>query len=269
MTDETLLVTALSVASTGSAGLSVSATAAGPLPRAQGSMVLACNALVLPALAWLLQDTVGLGLAGIALVMAAAAPGGSTGPLMSVLAGGDPATAARLFASATLVGMTGSLAATLSIDGDFTKLVAALGFVVVASVCPLALGVVLRAQRPSWARRLARPLTVISVVLLVATVLLFCVRHGADVTGTELGWISVVVVASFTPALLVRGRQRRLAVAQVSATRNLTLALLVLTALDVEPRATGALFGYGLVMYVATAAVALVARWTAPKECPA
>jgi hypothetical protein len=52
-------------------------------------------------------------------------------------------------------------------------------------------------------------------------------------------------------------------VAQVSATRNLTLALLVLAALDPGPRATIAVLGYGLVMYVATGAVAVVARWRA------
>jgi BASS family bile acid:Na+ symporter len=265
MTDEQILVTALSIASTLSVGLSVDpAAGAGRLARGPFAAVLALNVLALPIVAWVLHGTLGLGLAGAGLLVAAAAPGGSTGPLLAVVAGGDAATAARLFASATVVGTAGALVATLAFEGTGIAGLARAGvFVTAASLVPLVLGLVLRARRPAEAQWLAPKLSRFSLVLLVVTVGGLAYRHGSQATAADLAVASVIVAVSFGPAILVHGRARRLAVAQVSATRNLTLALLVLAALDTGPRATIAVLGYGLVMYIATGAVAVVARWRA------
>ena len=265
MTDEQGLVGALSIASTLSVGLSVDPTAGvGRLERGPLAAVLAVNVLALPLLALLLHGGLGLGLAGAGLLVAAAAPGGSTGPLLAVAAGGDATTAARLFAIATVVGTAGALVATLALEGTGLGSLARAGLLVaLASLAPLGLGVLVRAHRPAWAQRLAPWLSRVSLVLLVLTVAGLAIRHGSTASASDLAVASLVVAASFAPALLVHGRARRLAVAQVSATRNLTLALLVLAALDAGPRATMAVLGYGLVMYLATGAVAVVARWRA------
>lgn len=265
MTDEQALVGALSVASTLSVGLSVDpATGAGRLERGSLVAILAVNLLAVPLVAWLLHGALGLGIAGPGLLVAAAAPGGSTGPLLAVAAGGDATTAARLFAVATVVGTASALVATLVLEGtDLAGLARAGLLVALASLAPLGAGVLVRARRPPWAQRLAPVLSRLSLGLLVLTVGGLAIRHGSNADASDLVVASVIVAASFAPALLVRGRSRRLAVAQVSATRNLTLALLVLAALDAGPRATMAVLGYGLVMYLATGAVAVVARWRA------
>lgn len=267
MTDEQALVGALAIASALSVGLSVDpSAAAGRLERGSFVAVLAVNVLALPLVAWLLHGALGLGLAGAGLLVAAAAPGGSTGPLLAVVAGGDATTAARLFAVTTVVGTASALVATLVLEGtDLAGLARAGLLVALASLAPLGLGVLVRAHRPAWAQRLAPVLSRVSLGLLVVTVGGLAVRHGSAAEASDLAVASVVVAASFAPGLLVRGRSRRLAVAQVSATRNLTLALLVLAALGAGPRATVAVLGYGLVMYLATGAVAVVARWRAAR----
>jgi BASS family bile acid:Na+ symporter len=263
MTDEQAFVGALSIASTLSVGLSVD-PAGGRLDRGPFAAVLAVNVLALPLLAWLLHRALGLGIAGAGLLVAAAAPGGSTGPLLAVVAGGEATTAARLFAITTVIGTAGGLVATLAFEGTGLGGLARAGLLVaLASLAPLGLGVLVRTRRPTWAQRLAPVLSRASLGLLVLTVGGLAIRHGSKATASDLAVASVLVAASFAPALLVRARARRLAVAQVSATRNLTLALLVLAALDVGPRATVAVLGYGLVMYLATGAVAVVARWRA------
>ena len=61
----------------------------------------------------------------------------------------------------------------------------------------------------------------------------------------------------------MRGRKEALAAAQVSAVRNLTLGLVVLTAARAPAAATAALLTYGLVMYVGASIVAAFARYSA------
>jgi BASS family bile acid:Na+ symporter len=268
MTDEQALVGALSIASTLSVGLSVDpAAGVGRLARGAFAAVLAMNVLALPLLAWALHGALGLGLAGAGLLVAAAAPGGSTGPLLAVVAGGEATTAARLFAITTVVGTVGALLATLALEGTGLGGLARAGLLVaLASLAPLGLGVLVRARRPAWAERLAPWLSRVSLALLALTIGGLAIRHGSKAAASDLAVASIIVAASFAPALLVHGRARRLAVAQVSAIRNLTLALLVLAALDAGPRATMAVLGYGLVMYLATGAVAAVARWRAARS---
>jgi hypothetical protein len=60
--------------------------------------------------------------------------------------------------------------------------------------------------------------------------------------------------------LLALPRRRAIAAAQVSAVRNLTLALVVLAAIGAPPEATTAVLAYGLVMYAGAVALAAIAR---------
>lgn len=268
MTDEQWLVVALSVASTLAAGLAVGH---GGVPvtigRARLIGVIVATAIVLPTLAWALDRAFDPGIAGIGLLVASAAPGGSTGPLLAVVAGGDPATATRLFVITTLLGTVTALGVVLALGVfDPAHVARATAMVTAASLAPLLVGLALGRWRPTVARKLARPTARLGMVLLVVTVVLLCVRHGHETSASDLAISTVLVLASFAPAVLVRGRAGRLAVAQVSAVRNLGLALLVLAALDAPARATLAVLGYGLAMYLATLAVAVGARVLHPRR---
>ena len=70
---------------------------------------------------------------------------------------------------------------------------------------------------------------------------------------------AVVTLLALAIGAAVDGRAARIAVAQVSAVRNLTLVLLVLAVVGAPPAETMAALGYGLAMYV----IAIVAAaWT-------
>jgi len=264
--DEQLLVVALSVTSTFAAGLAVDRVDAPAAisARRMAAIVLA-SGVVLPLVALAIDRWLALGVAGVGLVIASAAPGGSTGPLLAVVARGNASTAARLFIVATLFGTVSAIAVILALDAFDPRLIGrAAVLVTAASLVPLALGVGLRRWRPRWARALGPSTARLGMVLLVATVALLCVRHIHRADAIDLLVSAVLVLLSLAPALFVRGRAHRIAVAQVSTAHNLTLAMLVLAALGAPPRATLAVLGYGLVMYIAATVLAVVARARAP-----
>lgn len=266
MTDEQVLIVALTVTSTLAAGLAVDRdVVATTIGRGPMVLVVAASVLALPAFAWVLCRALDIGAAGIGLLVAAAAPGGSTGPLLAVVAGGDPGTAARLFVVTTVLGTATAIGVTFGLGVfDPLHLARASLLVTTAALLPLVVGLVLRRRRPHLARWLAPRSARLGLVLLLATVVLLAVRHGHETAAIDLGVASLLVLASFAPAALVRERATRIAVGQVGAVRNLGLSLLVLAALDAPPRATLAVLGYGLVMYVVTIAIAIVARAVAP-----
>jgi hypothetical protein len=107
------------------------------------------------------------------------------------------------------------------------------------------------------------------MLLLVVTVVLFCVRYGEQAVALDLLLAGLLVLVSFAPALIVRGRATMIAVAQVSAVRNLALALLVLAALGAPARATLAVLSYGLAMYLGAGALAVAARLLDRNAVPA
>lgn len=261
MNAEGVLILALSVASTVSAGVSAGIAEREARLGGRAAIVIGANLLALPLLAWLLGRAAGLGAAGAGLVIAAAAPGGSTGPLMAVVAGGDARAATRLFLMLTLAGTAGALAATIAVDaGGVAAVARAAAIVLAASVAPLLAGFALGTRRRALGARLAPWLSRLSLLLLVATIGLLAARHLHTATAPALGLGAVLVVASLAIGLAATPRAARLATAQVSAVRNLTLALVVLAAVDAAPEAIAAVLSYGLVMYIGTGVVAVVAR---------
>jgi BASS family bile acid:Na+ symporter len=269
MTDESLLVVALSVASTASAGLSAGvarATRTDPqqtIARGTLAAVVVANLVGLPLLAWAIASAFGTaGVTGIVVV--AAAPGGPMGPLFAVLAGGDAPLAARLFLLLTAVGTVGGLGALAVIEPvGVATLATAVGVVVAFAVLPLVLGQLAGARWPTPSARGARWAARASLALLVATIVLLASRHGGATTLDDLVVSAIVVFASLAIGFFARTRAEALAVAEISGYRNLTLALLALAAMGGPPIATSAVLAYGAVMLVVTAAVAVVARATA------
>jgi hypothetical protein len=272
---EVTLILALSVVSTASAGVASAlarpapppapTAAAGTSPCAmRDALVAGANLVALPLVAWLVARPAALGEATAGVVLAAAAPAGSTGPLLAKLAGGDARAAARPFVPLALGGAASALVVTFALDPSGLGAVArAAAIVLLASAGPLVLGQQLGSRRPALAGRLAGWLSGSSVVLLLATMALLAARHAHRATLAALAASAVVVALSFAIGKLGRTRGEVLALAQVSAVRNLTLVLVVLAAVGAPAAATAAALSYGLVMYVGAAAVALGARYSA------
>lgn len=259
MNVESLLVISLSVSSTFSAGLAVERTPTG-LPRARFALVVAANLVLVPAIAWLVTLPVDMGVAAIGILVTAAAPGGATGPLMALLARGEPTLAARLFAVLTLVGLVTTVVACAPFYPPEQIARAALPVVLGAALAPLVAGIGLRRRLSGLAMRTLPWAKKVSMALLVATVVVLTYRHIATVQLVDLGVATVVALASFAIGLFGRNKAETIAIAQVSATRNLTLALLVLGALGSDGRAIIACLGYGLVMLILTVVVAVAQR---------
>ena len=257
------LIVLLSLASTFGAGVAAApATVRVPDARRELTMAAVVNLALVPVLAWVGARGLGLGPAGAGLVVAAAAPGGSTGPLLAALAGGDAAVAAALFVALTVAGSGTALIATLAYDVAGWAQVARAALIVTAiGLAPLAVGALVRGRRPQLAARLAPWTSRVGALLLIAVVAALIITRSSPLAPARALALSAALVgASMAPALLIGDRARRLAVAQVGAVRNLTLALVVLTAVAAPPAAVGATLSFGLVMYAATALVAAAAR---------
>jgi bile acid:Na+ symporter, BASS family len=256
---ERLLVVVLAIASTLAAGLAADARGGSRLRAGRLALVAGANGIALPLLAYGLVRLIGLDGAG-GLVIAAAAPGGSTGPLLAILARGDAAIAMVLFVVLTLVGKAAALIATMALDVAGVQAVLFASLVVVSSsVGPLLAGLAIRAWRPAIARRWQPWVSRLSLALLVATIALLAARHGDAARAADIVVGLLLTLAALAIGLLAEGRTARIAVAQVSAVRNLTLALLVLAVVGAPPAATMSVLAYGLAMYVITLIAA--ARW--------
>ena len=252
MSLERFLVVALAIVSTLAAGLAAETRARSSITAGTLALVTAANVLALPLAAYLLVQAFSIE-GGGGLVLAAAAPGGSTGPLLAVLGRGDAQVAAVTFLVLTLAGMVTALLATMALDiAGFTTVLAASAVVVTSSVGPLIAGLAIRARRPVLAAAWQPWLSRLSLALLGATIVVLAVRHAGAARAATV--IVGAVVGAFALGIggLVRDRASRVAVAQVSAVRNLTLVLLVLAVIGAPPAETMAALAYGLAMYVAT-----------------
>ena len=267
MTTERVLVFALAVVSTLAAGLAAGLAADGSRAPALSPrrlvVVIAANVLALPLATWLALRAASL--EGPGLVLAAAAPGGSTGPLLALLGRADARVAAVSFLALALAGTASALVATIAVDVAGLAAVAAAGAAVLAtSVVPLVAGLALRARRPTRAAAWQPWLSRAGLALLVATIAVLARGHGDAARAADVAVGGLVTVAALAIGLVVTGRAARIAVAQVSAVRNLTLALVVLAATGAPPAASLSVLGYGLAMYVVTGAAA--AWWRSAKK---
>ncbi len=263
MTIERLLVFALAVVSTLAAGLAADGHRAPGLPPRRLAIVVAANLLALPVATWLVLRAAELDDA--ALVLTVAAPGGSTGPLLALLGRGDAQVAAVGFVALTLAGTLSALVATVAVDvTGLAAVVVAAGAVLATTVGPLLVGLVLRARRPARAAIWQPSLSRAGLALLLATIAALAARHLEAARAVDAIVGATATVAAFAIGLAVPGRAARVAVAQVSAVRNLTLALVVLAATGAPPAASLTVLGYGLGMYSVTLVAA--AWWRSAKN---
>lgn len=221
-------------------------------------VALLANLALLPLLAlallWLLDVD---GSARTGVLVAAAAPGGGTGALLSLHARGDVAHAvvlqAVLAVSALLV--TPLWLAGASRDVDVTPVVVGL---VVLQLGPLAAGALLRAGRQRTAERVhpvARRVADVSLVCLVAGLLVTEGHRVADVGAAALLAAGLLVLASLAVVAVPSGPPAvRRATAMTTAVRNLSLGLLVARFTDDPEGVALVVLAYGLVMYVVSAA---------------
>lgn len=259
MSVERVLVVALALTSTLAAGLAADARAPARLGGWRMVALVAGNVVALPLLTYLVTRAASVEGAG-GLVLAAAAPGGSTGPLLAILSRGEAATAARAFVALTIAGMVAALIATAALDVAGLGAVALATVVVaVSSLGPLLAGLAVRARRPAQAARWQPWLSRLSLALLVGTIALLAARHGGAARTIDVAVGAAVTLLALAIGAAIGGRAARIAVAQVSAVRNLTLVLLVLAVVGAPPAETMAALGYGLAMYVIALAAA---AWT-------
>jgi BASS family bile acid:Na+ symporter len=228
--------------------------------RARRALVVtavAVNVIVLPGLAVMLVTAAGLrSEVALGVLLAAAAPGGGTGALLTLHARGDLAVSAALQVILAPAGLL-SVPVWAAVAGHSVMTSDASGVVLVGGgllgqVLPLAVGMWLRRSRPGTAVRIHRWARRVADVLLAGLVLYFLITGVNRLP--QVGWVGVAVIAvlvgvSLMPLALPglgTGAERR-AVVMTTGVRNLTLALFFAAAM--APTVTLTLLAYGLLMY--------------------
>jgi BASS family bile acid:Na+ symporter len=244
------------------------------LVRRRGLVLLAvaANVVVLPGLAVALVTTAGLGPdVALGVVLAAAAPGGGTGALLTLHARGDLAISAGL---QVLLGPLGLVAVPVwaAAVGQSVVPAGGVGLLVVAGgllgqVVPLAVGMWLRRSRPQVAERVHPVARRVADVLLAGLVVYFLVTGLGRLP--LVGWVGVAVIAVLVAASMMQVALRwpgsvpqRRAVAMTTGVRNLTLALFF--AATATPTVVLTVLAYGLLMYGICVPVALALARTKP-----
>lgn len=229
---------------------------------------ITANLLLLAPIAWLIARAAGLPEeVALGLVLAAAAPAGSTGPLLAQLAGGAAATGIALFTALAVVATaaiplvlfslgalrTGAGGAALALVGTVT-----------AQLGPVVVGLWVRRRWPARAPAMARAASRVGLVLLVAVIVGYVAVHGALLLelGRTVAVAGGVVGLSLGLGRLGSGltRDERVAVSQISAIRNLSLALLLVELLRLPEHAVLGVLAYGLPMYVIAGGAAAIQR---------
>lgn len=250
-------------------GTSLDATALGALPVRLLLSAVAVNLIAVPAVAVAATWATGLtGSVATGVVLAAAAAGGASGPLLARHARGDLALAVSLQAVVAVGGLAAVPlwlpvapgGADFGTDGSATLVVAML----VGQAVPLAVGMVLRARRPSVATRVHAVSRRVADVVLAAVVLWYLATATPQLLALPTATVPVLVLvvassAAAYAAPLVAGAAQRSAVAMITMVRNLTLAL-ALAGLARDSATTSTVLAYGLVMYLLAVAAVFVLR---------
>lgn len=243
------------------------------LARRRGVLAAAVvvNVVVVPALAVGLSAVAGLAPpVGLGVVLAAAAPGGGAGALLTLHARGDLAVAAALQG---LLGPLGLLAVPVwaAVAGyDVVPAgwpgVVLVGGGLLGQVVPLLAGMWLRRRDPARALRVHAVARRVADVLLAGLVAYFLITAGHRLP--DLGWAPVSVAALLVTSCLavtvlpLTGRADvaqtgvARAVGMTTAVRSVSLALFVAT--PAGPEVVLTVLAYGLVMYVLSVPAALV-----------
>jgi BASS family bile acid:Na+ symporter len=234
------------------------------------------NVVVLPGVAVGLVAVAGLGPeVGLGVLLAAAAPGGGTGALLTLHARGDLAVSAGLQVVLAPLGLV-AVPAWAAVAGHSVLPSGAAGLLLVGGglagqVVPLAVGMWLRRSRPAQAAGVHRVARRVADVLLAGLVLYFVITGIGRLP--LVGWAGVAVIAVLVAASLavvfvgwLGGPGQRRAVAMTTGVRNLTLGLFFAAA--ASPTVVLTLLAYGLIMYGVSVPVALLLGRSAPVAGP-
>ncbi|MBM2620742.1 bile acid:sodium symporter family protein [Actinoplanes sp. LDG1-06] len=240
-------------------------------PRA-ALIALGCQVLLLPVLCFGLVVLLDLPPAlAVGMMLLAASPGGTTANLYSHLFGGHVAlnvtlTAVNSVLAVVTLPIVVNLSATHFLDGggsiglQFDKVLQVFAIVLV----PVAIGMAVRARFPSVAERLARPVKIVSVVVLVAVVAGTILKERENVAdyfvavGLAVLLFNVVSLAIGygAPRLAGVGRRESIAVGMEIGIHNSTLAITIAVSpvlLNSTEMAVPAAV-YGIVMFFTAAA---------------
>src|SRR5688500_18727427 len=164
---------------------------------------LVCQMLLLPVVCFFVARGMGLPPElAVGLMLLAASPGGATANLYSHLAKGDVALNVTLTAVNSVLSvftlplivefaMRSFLSAEERIPLQFSKVLQVFAIVLV----PVAIGMVLRRVRPAWAMSLAKPVKILSAVVLVMVVAIIIVVGALDKERTDDAALFIQVVA--------------------------------------------------------------------------
>ncbi|MCW2616221.1 MAG: Na+-dependent transporter [Frankiales bacterium] len=232
-------------------------------------VAVALNALLVPALALVALRLVDAepGLA-LGVLLCAAAPGGGTGALLAHHARGDASFAVVLQAVLAVVALA-TAPLWVGLAGDTVGLPVRDAVVVLVpalllfQVLPVVVGSTLRVRRPGVADTVGSGSRRVADLLLLAVVVLLTVRN-LDVLGDTPASSFALIAGVVGLTLLAgsasgeHGRAGSRAVLMTTGVRNLSLALLL--AAGTDDGATATVLTYGLLMYVAVVALAVVLR---------
>ncbi|MCO8273990.1 bile acid:sodium symporter family protein [Actinoplanes sp. TRM 88003] len=235
-------------------------------------IALGCQVLLLPALCFALVVALDLPpVLAVGMMLLAASPGGTTANLYSHLFGGHVALNVTLTAvNSVLAVVTLPIIVNLSaahflpdagsIGLQFDKVLQVFAIVLV----PVAIGMALRARFPGLADRLARPVKIVSVVVLVAVIAGTVLRERDNITdylvsvGLAVLVFNVISLAIGygAPRLAGVGRRESIAVGMEIGIHNSTLAIAIAVSpalLNSTEMAVPAAV-YGIVMFFTAAA---------------
>ena len=233
-------------------------------PRAV-AVALACQIVLLPAVCFGLVVLFDLpALLGIGMLLLAASPGGTTANLFSHLFHGDVALNITLTAINTVIAVvtlpliTGLAIAYYDRQDDVTMPLVEIVEVFVLILVPVAIGMLVRAKSPDFARRMDRPVRIGSAVILAILVLGILVDQRENVGDylADVGLVTAVfcalslVVGYVVPKAFGVSGPQAIASSMEVGVHNATLAIFVaVEVLDsVEVSVPPAV--YSLVMFV-------------------
>ncbi len=224
------------------------------------------NILIFPFITWLAIETVAapVGLAA-GFLLCAAAPGGPVGPVLSRLANSDLPFATGLMVVLGILGLaTTPLTASILIEGNdgsvFWPMFAAL---LLFQIAPLVAAMAVRKFAPSVAASLAKPMRLLSNVLLVVIVVALVATRGEVLVGVSLATHVVLVgglLVLLVPVLLMaRPNSIARGLLIVTGVRNMSVALLLANRFFTEPDVEAAILLWSFWMLLLPAVVGFAA----------
>ncbi|MEX1119068.1 MAG: bile acid:sodium symporter family protein [Terrimicrobiaceae bacterium] len=234
-----------------------------PLASAVG---VCCQLIVLPLTAFAVAWVLGLrGETAVGLMLLAACPGGPTSNLISHLSKGDVALSVTLTAVSSVVAvftipwvvglsMTHFLGSAAAIELPFWKTLIQL---MIVTLLPIALGMGIRAAKPAFADRMARPASVLSVVFLGLVILLAVLREDNlaeqfRVAGPGAVTLNVLtmVLAFYLAKLFQLPHTQQITISIEAGIQNGTLALAIALGILGNPHIAMPAVIYSLFMFV-------------------